>query len=315
MGDSMARCVLQHFIRKAEDTEILEVLEYALHLCNRHLETVSDLFRSEAIPIPHGFGEEDVDLQAGRLFSDTFYLMYLKNVSKQGLALYAVALATIARADVRSYFTECLASASELYNRVAALMLHKGLFVRAPNIPNPESVEYVHKEGFLNGLFGDRRPLNAMEISHLYSNIQTNAMGKATIMGFAQSARSDEVKRYFLRGKEIAAKQIEVFSSYLQDDDLPAPMTWDSEVLASKEAPFSDKLMLFHISGLTAAGLVNYGTALSVSMRRDLAVDYLRLIGEIGTYADDGVELMVKKGWMEKPPGAVDRNKLAFQTR
>jgi hypothetical protein len=43
-------------------------------------------------------------------------------------------------------------------------------------------------------------------------NIQTDALAKALLMGFAQAAQSDELKDYFARGIDIAHKQLEVFS-------------------------------------------------------------------------------------------------------
>jgi hypothetical protein len=41
--------------------------------------------------------------------------------------------------------------------------------------------------------------------------------------------------------------------------------------------------------------------------------DYSRMLREIGTYGDDGLELMIKNGWLEKLPGAVDRKVLIKQ--
>nr|WP_245948113.1 DUF3231 family protein [Paenibacillus sambharensis] len=313
MGDSMAIRMLGYFLEKVEDTEVRDILEFARRISEKHLKLMPELFRSDNYPVPHGFTDDDVNLNAERLYSDTAFLIYLKNAAKHGLSLYAVALASCARDDVREYFTKCLTSTAELFNKVVDVLLRKGLFIRAPYIPTPEAVEYVHKDSFLNGLLGDRRPLNAAEINHLYNNIQTNAFGKAFIAGFAQCAQSEEIRGYFLRGKDIAHKQIEVFSSYLRDEDLPAPMTWDSDVMASTEAPFSDKLMLFHITGLNAAALTNYGAALSVSMRRDISASYARLSAEIGSYADEGAELLIKYGWMEKLPGNVDRRVLAHK--
>ncbi|MDQ1912810.1 DUF3231 family protein [Paenibacillus sp. GD4] len=311
MGDSMSRCVLSYFMKLVEDEEIRQAVQYALHLSEQHLQTITTIFENERFPIPHGFTDKDVNVGARRLFSDTFMLVYLRNVAKQGLSLYGMALAVSARTDVRAYFSECLASVTELYNKAAGILLSKGLYIRSPYLPTPESAEYVQKESFLNGFFGDKRPLNALEISHFYSDIQTNALGKALITGFAQTAQSAEVKHYFLRGKDLAQKQLEVFSSYLKDDDLPAPMTWDSDVLDSTEPPFSEKLMLFHITGLNAAGVLNYGTAISVAMRRDVVAAYTRLMTEILTYAEDGAKLLIDNGWMEKTPGTVDRDALA----
>ena len=77
------------------------------------------------------------------------------------------------------------------------------------------------------------------------------------------------------------------------------------------EDPFSDKLMVYHIALLNITGLGNYGMAISTSTRRDLIKEYMRLSGEIGLYAEDGANLMIKHGWMEEPPQAVDREKLS----
>ena len=49
-------------------------------------------------------------------------------------------------------------------------------------------------------------------------------------MGFSQVTTSDEIKKYFNRGKDIAGKHLEVLSSTLLKEDLPAPMTWDHDV-------------------------------------------------------------------------------------
>jgi len=88
-------------------------------------------------------------------------------------------------------------------------------------------------------------------------------------------------------------------------------MIWTSEVTDSKEPPFSDKLMLQMITSLIASGMSSYGKAMSVSPRRDLGVKYARLITEIGQYADDGAEIMIKNEWMEQPPISADRKDLA----
>jgi hypothetical protein len=52
--------------------KIQEVLEYALHLSEQHIKTVTAIMNAENFPIPYGFTEKDVDLSAPRLFSDAF---------------------------------------------------------------------------------------------------------------------------------------------------------------------------------------------------------------------------------------------------
>lgn len=65
--------------------------------------------------------------------------------------------------------------------------------------------------------------------------------------------------------------------------------------------------MLYHVVSLVSTAAGFYGAALSVVQRRDLAAEYTRLIGEIGLYAEDGINLMIKNGWLEQPPMAEDR--------
>jgi hypothetical protein len=220
-------------------------------------------------------------------------------------------LANSARTDIRQFFTECTETSAKLYNRTAEVLLSKGLFQRPPQIHVPNEVGYVHKQGYLAGWFGERRPLNCIEVMNLFFNIQRNEIGKSLVMGFSQVAKTKEVINYFLRGKQIATKHTEVFGSLLSESDLPAPMTWDTMPTNSTTETFSEKLMMYHIAALTAASLSHYGTSLGTSPRRDIGTHYNRLMGEISLFAEDGANIMIKNEWMEEPPTSVNRLALA----
>lgn len=112
------------------------------------------------------------------------------------------------------------------------------------------------------------------------------------------------------RGKQIAQKHIDIFSDFLKKEELPAPMSWDTAISDSTTPIFSDKLIMFHISAMIAAGNGNYGMAMAASPRRDLGSKYGSLIPEIALYAEDGANIMIKHGWMEEPPQADDRDHL-----
>ena len=176
-------------------------------------------------------------------------------------------------------------------------------------------MDFVEKQHFLAGFFGKKRSVTSLEITHLFLNTQTNSIGKALITGFAQTAQNDEVKQYFLRGKELSQKYVDIFSNFLKKEDLPAPMSWDSAVLDTTTSIFSDKLMMFHVSTMVAAGIGNFGMALAASPRRDLGFKYASLIPEISLYAEDGANIMIKHGWMEEPPQADDRDQLIQNER
>jgi hypothetical protein len=170
MSDSMAICVIKHVLDKVEDTEIRAVFELALNLSQSHVEKIKQIFIDEGFPIPHGFTDEDVNLKAPRLFSDSFWLMYINKMSIHGLTGYAVALTTAIRADIRDFYTQVNDSTMELYNKSLNVKLSKGLYVRPPYISTPEKIDFVKKQSFLTGWFGERRPINAVEISHIDVN-------------------------------------------------------------------------------------------------------------------------------------------------
>lgn len=313
INDSGAVCQLEFFLANVEDLDIKPIIELSLKISKDHLEKIEKIFNEEKFPIPYGYKiKEDVNISAPKLFSDSFVINYINQMSKIGLNGYSVALSIVTRNDIYYYFHECLIETTSLLKKSNEMLLSKGLYIHPPFIPYPEKIDFIKQQSFLTGFFGERRPLTGLEISNLYANFQRNVLGAATLIGFSQVTSSKEVKNYFIRGKEIAAKHNEIFSSILREDDIPVPMTWDTEISNSTdESTFSDKIMMFFTTSLIAIGIGYYGTSLAVSPRRDLGIHYTRLTQEILLYAEDGTNIMIKNGWMEEPPRALDRDKLA----
>lgn len=205
LGNTMSVCVLGYFYRYVEDQDIKEVLKYALELAEKNVLIVTGIFQKDNFPLPVGFTGGDVNFDAPRLYSDTFFLNYLHQTTRSGFSLYAVSLPSTARSDVREFMSNCIVSLTDLYKRVADVSLSKGLFTRPPYAIIPNDAEFVETKGFLAGFFGDKRPINMLEIMHIDSNIQTNALGKSLIIGFSQVAQSEEIREYFLEGKARSA--------------------------------------------------------------------------------------------------------------
>ncbi len=218
-----------------------------------------------------GFSEKsDVNLETPRLFLDDFYLFYIQNIGKVGLEFYTLALANAARLDMCEYFTECLNESARLLNKATEIMLQKGTFIRAPFIPIPNKVEYVQNQSYLAGLFGHARPLNAIEINHIYFNLIQNQLGRSLLIGYSQVAKDKKVRDYFIRGRNISDKHVEIFGTLLSKEYLPSASAWDTLPTESTDAPFSDKLMMFHTTTLNSAGIAHYGRSLGQSRRTDL---------------------------------------------
>ncbi|GAA0342358.1 hypothetical protein GCM10008967_35950 [Bacillus carboniphilus] len=307
--DSMAICCIQYFIETSEDEDIKKVLEYALGLSQIHTKKVAEIFSEEDHPIPIGFTSEDVNLNAPKLFADEFILLYVHQLANLGLTFYSKALGMVAREDVHAFYKECLGSSSELNSRTKELLLNKGLYVRPPYIPDREEPEMIQYIGFLKGFLGEKRPLTSLEIANLFFNVQTVEVVKTLLIGFAQVTETKDVRDFLTRGKELGTKVLQQLRSVLEDADLGSSSPWYTYVSDSKISPFSDKLIMFHGAILNGAGIEQYGFSLATIMRRDIGAKYAQLITEMMTYADDGMNLMIKNGWMEQPPMAVKRTK------
>ncbi|MEH7748464.1 DUF3231 family protein, partial [Neobacillus drentensis] len=104
---------------------------------------------------------------------------------------------------------------------------------------------------------------------------------------------------------------IAAFEKIFREEKLNSPISWQSHVTSSTTAPFSDKWMMYQIQLSTQVAIAFYGAALSVTSRRDLGEKYVALTSELLRYAEDGANLMIDNGWLEEPPKASDRRKLA----
>ncbi|WP_342043810.1 DUF3231 family protein [Bacillus sp. OTU2372] len=311
LNDSSSICVLTFFLEKVEDIEIKAIVESALELSKLHIQKITAILTEEKNVVPYGFSiKEDVDLNAPRLYSDSFVLNFINQMSKVGLTTYAGSVGTSVRSDIRSYYMNCLTETMQLYDKSTELLLSKGLFIRSPSLPNLEKVEFVKKQWFMLDVFGEKRPLVAAEVDNLFANLQRNALGIATVTGFSQVAKDKDVKQFFLKGLEVGNKHIRLLRSKLEESKLPAPMAWDSEITNSTSHTFSDKLMMFFTSGLISLSVGYYGTAVSQSPRGDISAMYNRLSLEVQMFSEDGANIMIKNGWLEQPPMASDRDEL-----
>jgi hypothetical protein len=303
MGNSMAKCILSYYLQHVEDENIKNLLENALKLTEEFLKTIKEIFEKENFPIPKGFTEEDVNLNAPRLFEDEYYVHYLKYAAKAGMSIYNVGIPLVYRKDVKEFFRYCMNSTMDLMDQIKEILMNKGLIIKPPLIPIPEKVDFVNKD-FLNGFLGHVRPLHALEIAHFYDNIENNVTSKALIMAFAQVAKDENIRQLFERGRDMTATNIENYIQKLHDENLPSPTFLDDLVTTTLFSPFSDKLMLFHKMDMFSMKIRAFGNSVAVNGRHDVGLLYTKSLMKIGAFVEDAAKIMIEKGWMEQPPSA-----------
>ena len=311
LGDSLFSCVFEHYLQVVQDDEIKDFIEFSLALSRRHVKEIQDIFKKENIPVPVGFGEQDVRKDAPRLFSDIFMVFYIVQMASVSLLTYGNAFSCSTRQDSMNYFRNSLNDSIETYERGIHLLLSKGVDVSSPTIPYAKKVDFVEEKSFISIFTGRDRPLTVNEIKHLQYNINTNILGKALMLGFSQVASSEKVRKYFQKGAELAGNQIQSFAEHLTSQDLPSPKLMDAHITDSTTSPFSDKLMMYHTSLAGNIAVQNFGVALSQMLRHDLAAEFIKLIPLIGKFNNDGLNMLIDRGWFEEPFTAPDRKELS----
>ncbi|MFC0215425.1 DUF3231 family protein [Paenibacillus chartarius] len=312
INDSMSICLTKHLQQHNKHKDVERLLQTTLELSTKHVKEIRAIFTKEGFPIPKGFSESDVDLTAPALFFDLFSVSFVYGMSRIGLVTYGKIVSQVAREDVRLFFSKCLQSTLELYNASIELMLSKGIYDRPPMIPYPDHIEFIkEKETWISKWMEKKRPLNVIEMSEMFFNIERNYFGLIILTGFIQVAKDERVKQHLIRGKKLAQRQIDFLNVTFINDDLLGTVMVNSEVTTSTVSPFSDRLIMFLISALNAQGIAYIGHALSTSSRVDLVSEYALIIAEIAKFAKDGMDLMVEYEWMEEPPHAPNRKELA----
>lgn len=311
LNDSLSICITNHFLQHSNNEDVTPLIKLTLDLSRKHIEEIKNIFEKENIPIPKGFTNEDIDLSAPPLFFDLFPVSYVYGMSRIGLMTYGIQISNVAREDIRTFFTKCLTSTLELFNKTVNFMLSKGIYDRPPMIPYPDKVEFIkEKETFLSKWLEKKRPLNVLELSEMFFNIERNYFGLILLTGFIQVVKDEKIKIFLIKGKKLALKQINFLNHTLINEDLFGTIMVNSEVTTSTQSPFSEKLIMNLITTLNTQGITYIGHALSISSRTDLASEYLQLIPEILQYGKEGIDILLERGWMEEPPHAPNRKEL-----
>jgi spore coat protein CotF len=305
--NSKAKLTIMYTAETTEDQNIKEILQECINLSEKNIEGVKEIFNSADHPIPYGFSNYDVKFSSSKLFSDKLILHTLKMYIEVAVIQYSFALAQSARFDVRSFFSEGLSNGINLMNKVDALALNKGIFVRTPNIPVPKKVEFAEDKSMLGRFIGHKRPMTALETAGIFNLSMFSFIIKANMIAFAQTITDDRIKDYLYKTIRTLEEHTEELNDILHKENLSTPSNLDSEVLNSTEAPFSDKLSQYCTFTMLGDLMVIYSLCKLSLFRKDLAIKATHLSGEVAYLIKDSIEIMIDKGWFEEMPKNVDR--------
>ena len=308
--ETLAVCVSKYMLNTVKDIEIHKIFETALEMSQKHIKVLQDLFHKENFPVPKGFSEKDVNLNAPSLFTDKYCLFYILAMTMHGAQGYNLAFNTSIRKDLREFYYQCNLDSMDLYNKSIEVALLKNLLEMPPFYSTPDKVQFIHNLDYMIDVFGKRRTMNSIESGNVFFNLEKSLITKAFFLAGQQVCKDKDVIRFLEKCIKLKNAHIETFTGLLLKENLRIGYTLDTEITNSTISPFSDKLFLFHSGFLIASAISYYGVGSVSSMRADVSVHCERAImSNLLRYGIFG-KLMIRKGWIEQPPFANDRSTL-----
>ena len=309
---TMVQRMLEYFIEQADDNQAKEIMQDAHMKVINYLEDIKAILKNEGAAIPVGYTEKDVNIGVPKLYDNMFDIMFCRLVSSISMGLHTLHMSMAYRKDIVLLYKELTTFTQSVYDECVDYLQKKDVLPRPPAVSMPKSVEFADGTNYMSGfnLFSEKRALNTVEIAHLYNAIESNIIGMQMMTGFAQVANEPEVKKYFIKGKELAKKIVTDYTQLFLQSDIQPPSTWGANATDSKVAPFSDKLMMYCTSIFCGFGLGAYALGTAFSLRSDLPLIMVNTAKDVLTYGRDGGKIMAKNGWLEEPPSMQDRNDL-----
>ncbi|PKM78493.1 MAG: hypothetical protein CVU90_01775 [Firmicutes bacterium HGW-Firmicutes-15] len=311
MQHTMLRCQLKYFQATTKSPIIRELESEMLDRIEKRIGIITGFLEMDSFPIPVGFSDNDINIDAPPLFSETFLLHFLSAELKTSLTFNSLNIGISTRPDVRDFYAACVESSIRLNTKVTDYMLSEGILSKPPTADFSAGIEFINKPSFLSGFIGEKRPLLAIELAHLYNNALSNDIGRILLIGFKQVAPSPEVQAYMDKGIKLCGDFIDTLSGKAMEDQINLSFTRDTDVTTSTISPFSEKLIMFTVTVLNTKAIGEYGVSIAASSRHDLAKTYAQMIVESGQFAEQGSKLMMKHGWLEEPPQVPNREALA----
>ena len=267
--------------------------------------------KKDGFPIPVGFSDSDINIDAPLLFSETFLLDFLRLELKTSLSFNSLNIGMCTRPDVRDFYSACVESSIRLNTKLTNFMVSEGVLAKPPTVTLSHGNEFISGPGFLSGFIGEKRPLLAIELAHLQNNVLSNDIGRILLYGFKQVAPSKEVQNLIEKGIQLCNDFLDTLSAKAMEDQINLTFTHDTGVTTSTISPFSEKLIMFQVTVLNTKAIGDYGVSTAASLRHDLIKTYAQMIIEAGLYSEKCSKFMFKKGWLEEPPQVPNREELA----
>ncbi|MCM3405960.1 DUF3231 family protein [Cytobacillus oceanisediminis] len=299
--------MLDYFIEKSDDQQERNILGGLWQELNYYVLKMEGIFKKQGMVKPAGFTTADVNLEAPKLYDNGFDIMFVRILKEVSMGMYTINMNMSYNDDIMEVYEGLTSVTQKIYKLATLYLLEKGILALPPKVTMPKTTEYIESNNYMKN---KKRALNDLEIGILHHGVETNNIGLQLITGFAQCAQNKEVKKYFVKGKDLAKKQIKIMEEILLESDVQFSATSGSTVTTSTVPPFSDKLMMHCVYLLNGFGLVGNSFGSFFSLRNDISMKTTLIAKDVYFYGQEGIKIKIKNGWFEEPPQMEDRSQI-----
>lgn len=308
LKNSMELQFFTYFFQTAEDRKVRKIVGRLLHQSGKNLKQLQDFFHKESISVPLGFTDEDININAGKVFSDHFILFFCHDITQLSLSTYPSALGESTRKDIRDYFEITLKFTLKIQNEIVDLMLSKDIYPKPPKIKLDDRIDFARSIIYLNGFRGGSRALNAPEIANLSRLIHRAQFSRNIFATFSHISQRNEMKDHFSKGRAMAEDVLRSLQEVMNKENIPVSSAKELTQFDVDIPPFSEKMMLFFVN--TCIGIFCFtmiSQAMTSSLRSDIIIKLLSISKNMSLYYGKGLMIAIKQKWLEQPPQAAER--------
>lgn len=300
--------IMEYFLEKSDQQDEKELLQFVYEVISPYPDKIAQFFTQEGGKEPVGFTADDVSVGSPPLYDNGYHIMFVRVMKQISMGMHTLHLSMSYRQDVCDLYQELTNITQEIYSRCTDYLLQKGIIARPPYVPMPKGNYFVDDKEYLKGnsILGEKRVLNTVELAHIYQGVESNTVGYVMINSFHQVSQTQDVRKYFGEGMDLAKKMIVKFTKEIEDSQLPTPTASGGNVTNSVISPFSEKLMMYCTSLFSSFSLGKNAIGTAFSFRNDLPLEVSLIAKDIFDYAHVGAKLMIKHGWLEEPPRIKD---------
>lgn len=299
-SSNMINIFLKYLIGTTEDVDVKEILKQINEISTHQEQTANLILSEKGFKSTSFFNiQDDLYNPNTKLFSDQLTTEILKHVMGNGLKELALQYSELTDLKIKKFFKELLDTFTEIDYSLLGLLGDKGMLQNS-------SFSYKNAEERKGKLFKvkstQQRPLNAVELSHMFSALECNNVGVALCAGFSEVVKDDDIKNFLLEGEKLAFNQASTLSNIFRENGVPTSTGLEAHVNKIETSPFSDKLIANLIMFLNPIGITNLQSAIVVSYKRDHINLLKELIKQVEDFSEKGFKLLVRKNWFHEPP-------------